>query len=143
MDPLSVSAGIVGLLAATAQVSSILGDFTRTARGAPRQARIILSEITDISAALQHLQSFLVGVTAVRKSRASLILVEQLIIALTGCITTISDLEAMIAEFKIDGSMRLLDRAKWVRKEASISEIVHKLQNHKASLTLMLTVLEW
>jgi hypothetical protein len=39
--------------------------------------------------------------------------------------------------------MRILDRAKWLWKEQNITRLCQRLQDHKSSLSLMLTILTW
>lgn len=143
MDPLSVSASVVGLLAAAAKLSSSLILFTKNAKAAPKQAQSVLIEVNDISGILHYVHSFLIGRVAASKSRASMLLVEQVLVTLTGCVLTFSDLEEILTELKIDGTMYTLDRINWARKESKIAGIISRLQNHKSSLNLMLTILQW
>lgn len=72
-----------------------------------------------------------------------MLLVEQVLVTLTGCVLTFSELEDILTELKIDGTMDTLDRINWARKESKIAGIISRLQNHKASLNLMLTILQW
>ena len=58
-DPLTIAAGVIGILKAAAQISSVLIKFTRSSRGAPHQARAIIMEVNDTSGVLTHLQAFL------------------------------------------------------------------------------------
>lgn len=142
MDPLSVAASVVGLLSAAAKISSALVTFTKNAKAAPKQAQSVLIEVNDISGILHYVQSFLIGQVAASKSRASMLLVEQVLVTLTGCVITFSELEEILTDLKTDGSMYTLDRIKWARKESKIAGIISRLQNHKTSLNLMLSILE-
>ena len=72
-DPLSIAAGVVGTLTAAAQISSVLIKFTKSAKDAPQQARVIITEVSDMSGILSHLQSFLLGNEFSDASRASLL----------------------------------------------------------------------
>ena len=141
MDPLSISAAVVGLLTAAAQVSAILITATRNVRNAPKHAQIILTEVNEITIILHQVQSFLNGATAVNRSGASLILVEQVIVVLAGCVMTFSELETVLNSLKTEGSLDTIDRMKWVRKDSTITAIIQRLQNHKISMNLMLTIL--
>lgn len=143
MDPLSVSASVAGLLTAAAQISSLLIKFANSAKGAPKQAQSVLIEVKDISGILHHVQLFLLGQMAASRSRASMLLVEQLLVTLTGCVITFSELEDILTDLKTEGAMHTLDRINWARKESKIAGIISRLQNHKSSLNLMLTILEW
>lgn len=143
MDPLSVSASVVGLLAAGCKISSALFVVVNSTREAPKSAQSLLWEIADISAALGSLQSFVTGHAQASAERGGLILLEHVLTTLTGCVTTYSDLQFIVDGLKIDEHMGLVDRAKWMMQESSIGVLVGRLQNHKASLTLMLGILQW
>ena len=141
-DPLSVAASVVGLLAAGAKLASLLSE-TASLADAPSSAQAVLTEMREISAALQYLQQFLNGLMNVPAGRQQYILVEHLEGTLTGCVTTYDELEVFIDELKIVPSdMGVLDRFKWARKEKDVANIVQRLQTHKSSLNLMLTILQ-
>ncbi|KAL9032286.1 MAG: hypothetical protein Q9180_006592 [Flavoplaca navasiana] len=124
-DPLSISAGVIGILTAAAQISTLLINFTRTSKDAPQIAHAVLMEVDDISSTLSHLQSFLL---------------DQVVTIMSGCVLTFSELERLLDGLKAEG-MGILDRARWARKEKAISNLVQRLQNHKASLSLVLQVM--
>ena len=67
MEPLSVSASIVGLLTAAGAVTALV----RNIQEAPRIAQDVALEVTDISACLSQLQSFLHGTITASSSRTS------------------------------------------------------------------------
>ena len=139
-DPLSIAAGVVGVLAAAAQISSLLIQFTKASKNAPSQARHIITEVSDISGILSHLQSFLLGNEYTHISRTSLLKVDHVVTIVSGCVLTFSELEKLLDQLRVDG-MGVLDCMKWARKEAEILAVVQRLQNHKASLSLMLNIL--
>lgn len=143
MDPLSVSASIIGILGAAAKVSSVLISFVQNTKAAPKLAQTVLSEVNGLSAILTHLQTYLLGAANPSRSRASLILVEQVIVTLTESVTTFSELEDALGTSKIDAEMGALDRVRWAMKESKISEIQGRLQSNKTSLNLMLNILQW
>lgn len=139
-DPLSIAAGVVGVLHAAAEVSSLLIRFTRASKYAPANARQIMTEVSDISGILTHLQSFLLGKEFADRSRTALLQVEHIVTIVSGCVLTFSELEKLLDELKAD-DLSVLDRIKWARKRTEIMAIVTRLQNHKSSLSLMLSVL--
>lgn len=143
MDPLSVSGSIIGILGAAAKVSSVLISFVQNTKAAPKLAQTVLSEVNGLSAILTHLQTYLLGAANPSRSRASLILVEQVIVTLTESVTTFSELEDALGTSKIDAEMGALDRVRWAMKESKISEIQGRLQSNKTSLNLMLNILQW
>ena len=139
-DPLSIAAGVVGIITAAAQISSLLISFAKASKDAPQQARIVATEVNETSGILSHLQSFLLGEEFSDRSRTSLLKVDQVVIIVSGCVLTFSELEKLLDELKV-ADLAVLDRMKWGRKETDIAELIQRLQNHKASLSLMLNIL--
>src|SRR4051812_33586490 len=105
MDPLSVLASIVGLLAVGGKVTSLFSTIITKCRDSPVLAQSIIWEVSDISAALGQLQEFVIGRTKVAIQRGSLIQVDQLLTTLTGCVTTYSELQIVIDSLNISEEM--------------------------------------
>lgn len=143
MDPLSVTAGVLGILMAAGKVSSALNGFIKNTKNAPKRAQEILGDVNAFSGILSQLQAYLFGRANSSPSRASMILIEQVIVTLTECVTTFSELEDALGTADSGSEMTILNRARWAMKEKDIIEIHRKLQNNKSSLTLMLTILQW
>lgn len=139
-DPLSIAAGVVGVLTAAAQISALLMKWTRAAQGAPHQVQVVVTEVNDISGILLHLQSFLLGNAFVDSSRTSLLRLDHIVTIVSGCVLTFSELERQLDQLKTE-DIDLLSRLNWVRKESAIPSLIERLQNHKASLSLMLNIL--
>ena len=139
-DPLSIAAGVIGVLTAAAQISNLLIRFTKASGNARDEARRILTEVNDISGTLSHLQSFLLGYEYSDRARTSLLKVDHIVTIVSGCVMTFSELEKVLDTLETK-DMRVLDNIKWARKENDIMVIVQRLQNHKASLSLMLDIL--
>ena len=143
MDPLSVAASVVGLLGAAHKITTTLHSLVFKVRDAPSLARTVVTEVSDISAALGQLQAYVLGTANANPARSNLILLQQVVATLTGCVTTYSELEAAIDGLGINAEMAVFDRAVWSIQEPRITAIVQRLQNHKISLTLMLAILQW
>lgn len=139
-DPLSVAAGVLGIITAAAQISSLLTKFTKNIKDAPEQAHVILTDVTDTSRILSHLQVFVLDTGSVSQSKTCLLHIESVVAIVTGCVATFSELQRLLESLRPDG-MTVLDRLKWTRDETSISALGSRLQTHKASLSLMLDVL--
>lgn len=139
-DPLSIAAGVIGVVTAAAQISSILINLTKSTIAAPRQAQLVLTEVSHISAILSQLQFYLFGLEIPDRSRTSLLNVEKLVTVVSDCVLTFSELEKVLDGFKTEG-LDVLDRLKWVKKESAIMGLIQRLQNHKASLSLVLGIL--
>lgn len=139
-DPLSVVAGVAGVVTAAAHISSLLIKFTKSTIAAPQQAQVVLTEVSDIDGILSQLQSFLLGPGSANRSRTSLLKVERVVTIVSGCVLTFSELEKLLDELKTE-DLDVLDRFKWARKESVIEGLIQRLQNHKASLSLVLNIL--
>lgn len=139
-DPLSIAAGVVGILTAAAQISTLLINFTKATKNAPPRARHVITEVNEISGTLSHLQSFLLGNEYSDISRTSLLKADHIVTILSGCVMTFSELEKLLDALETK-DMRILDSMKWARKEKDITALIQRLQNHKTSLSLMLDIL--
>ena len=142
MDPLSISVSIIGITTAAVQVGRLLKPFIDGAYGASTSARSVLMEVTGIHACLHQLQGFLMG-NEEAKSRRSLIMIEQVVFVFTDCVSIFSELEQTLESLKMGEHVRLMDRMKWASKESTISKLIARLQDSKASLNFMLTILTW
>lgn len=144
MDPLSVAASVVGLLSAAAKISQQLRIFWTGFSGAPKSAQNVLLEVSTISACLSQMQSFLLGTAEMTRSRTSLLMVEQVLVCLTNCVSVFSELEEILDNLgTTQQPMRRVDQLRWALKEGTISKILIRLQATKVSLNLMLTTLTW
>ena len=89
MDPLSVSASVVGLLSAAASIIKIIGS----AADAPKLAYDVVSEANEATAALALLRPYVERLKLPSPSRSSLISVDQVVICMTSCVETFSELK--------------------------------------------------
>jgi hypothetical protein len=143
MDPLSVTMAIVGLLTASQQISSAIGNLVSKSKSAPKEIQDVKSTVDTIRSVLIQLQMLLLGRAQVDRQRTSLILVEQIVITLSACVATFSELDVFVGTLDSDALLGLMDRIRWATKTSTIKEHLQKLEMHKSSLTLMLTILTW
>ena len=141
-DPLSIAAGCIGISTAAAQISSMLIKVTKDVKNAPEQARLMLAEVSDVSGILSQLQSFLLRSSAVTSLGVESLQVEQVVTIVSGCVVTFSELQHTLDNLNSE-DMTIIDRLKWSRKETLMVSLIKRLQTHKASLSLMLTILNW
>lgn len=143
MDAISAAASIVGLLGAATKITMALASFVQNVKNAPKLAQSVLSEVTDFSACLSHLQRFIVGEQDLARSTEHLIMVDQIIVALSNGVLVFSDLERAVDGLKLDQPMRADRLAKWMLHEETISTLLARLQSSKLSLNLMLSTMSW
>ena len=128
MDPISAAASIVGLLGAAAKFSETLHKFIAKVKEAPRLARNVLMEVSDMAACLDQLQSYLQRVLSTSKSQEQLLMVESLVIVLSNCILIFRELEEIVDSLKLAEPMQPLRVARWLFKEKAISALIARLQ---------------
>lgn len=143
MDPISVAASLVGLLGAAAKVSSILNSVIKGARTAPKLARNALIEVTDITVCLNQLQTILLRTQTTHQSQESLILVDQVLVILSDCVLIFSELEQTLDPLRIEEPWQAHRAVKWMLREKDVAAILTRLQSSKASLSLIMTTLNW
>ena len=143
MDPLSVAASIVGIVSAAAKVTSILNNFVQSAKAAPKLAQSVLAEVIDVSACLSQVQSFLLGVEEIPRSRQSLVMVEEIVVVLSNCVVIFSELEELLDLMKPHRPIEAGRLLQWTLKEQAIGSLLLRLQSSKTSLSLMLSTFTW
>ena len=143
MDPISAAASIVGLVGAAAKISETLFKFVTSVKGAPSLASSVLQEVSDTSACLSQLQSYLMGTKVTSRSHENLLMVEQITVTLSSCVLVFSELEEIVESLKSSNAMQLSRLGQWALKETAIKNLFRRLQHSKASLNLMMTTLTW
>ena len=113
MDPISAVASIVGLVGAAAKVSECLFKFIRHVKHAPKLASSVPQEVSYISACLGQLQSLLMDGKAASRSHENLLMVEQIIAALSNCVLIFSELEEMVEPLKPPDPLQPNKLAQW------------------------------
>jgi hypothetical protein len=140
MDPLTIGSAVVGLIAAASRIGPIVYHFVTHAHDVPKTASQILDEMNSVTAALERLQVYVIGASKTKVARRSLLSLKNIIATLIGCVTTYSDLEIVVGKCVEDEKVK---RVRWLINEKDIEDLVLRVQSHKLSLTLMLTILQW
>ncbi|KAA8913149.1 hypothetical protein FN846DRAFT_886829 [Sphaerosporella brunnea] len=153
MDGISAAASssVVGLLQVATKVVAVLS----TMIDAPSLARNVLTETNSLIAIFHQLQTLLSNLSAGHRpgnneERKSMLQVDQIVAALTGCVYAFSELEECLDSVTISDnyddvdderrSLTLWDRARWAEKERDLRRLLGNLEMHKSSLKLMLTI---
>ena len=140
MDPLSVAASITGILAVCAKVTTTLTDFIKRNRDAPRSMTTVAQEISDLSICIVQLQPFVKGTKQTSRSQRAAISVEQVVVIITSCVLSLSNVEEILDSCRNDQSMPPFDRLRWVRQESRINELMTRFRASRASLNLIRTI---
>ncbi|KAI4257624.1 MAG: hypothetical protein L6R42_005545 [Xanthoria sp. 1 TBL-2021] len=141
MDPISVSASILGLLGAAAKISEVLTHFIKGVKDAPNLALRTLTEVEDLKICFRQLQHFINADEARRRSHATMVTVDQFVVVLTHAVMTFSELEVAVEGLRPRTASMINGRFKWITKENTISQLLLRLQASKTSLSLLLTTL--
>ncbi|KAL8947681.1 MAG: hypothetical protein Q9222_006065 [Ikaeria aurantiellina] len=139
MDPISVSASILGLLGAAAKVSEVLASFVKGVKDAPKLAQQVITEVEDLKLCFHQLQEFVTSEASSRRSRKAMVMVDQLVTLLTNCVITFSELEDTIDGLQARRSFFVDRRLKWYAKEQTLSNLLQRLRTSKLSLNLVVT----
>ena len=69
--------------------------------------------------------------------------IDPVIVIVLGCVSTFSELQQLLDGMDLigTGTMNISARLKWAKNEGQLSTIIQRLQTHKASLSLILTIL--
>lgn len=144
MDGISVAASILGLVGAAAKITICLNALVTSVKTAPKLAQSVLLEVSDVSVCLSQLQRLLLGMEMGSRSQERLIMVEQLVVVLSNCVSIFSELEEILESLDLTSrTMPKVKVARWLNRQQSISTLLIRLQASKQSLTLIVTTLNW
>jgi hypothetical protein len=139
MDPLSIIASITGILTAAANVSNILGQV----RDAPESVSAVLTEVNHIKIVFTALQKFLDRSRRFAPQRAALIQLDDVVVILTQTVLVFSELETLVLPISVQGRLSQWQRLTWAWQQPAALRLVNQLQRHKASLSLILQIIQW
>lgn len=143
MDPLSVSASVAGLVMAAQQVSSLIWVITAGKKTGCKEIEDIKTTVDTLRSVLLQLQLLMLSRAKVDPRRGSLILVDQVVVTLTACVMTFSDLDGCVKSLVAEDKLGILDSIRWTSKSSDLMKYLRNLEAHKASLTLMISILTW
>lgn len=139
MDPLSVTASIVGLLTAAGKIHGLLETLS-SVRNAPTTIRDAQRETRHTEIALRALQRFLQRLDPTNP-RLELIQVDELRIVLADAMLVFSSFESMLQ--LLARLARVRAAISWAKYSKQIDEHTGKLERYKSSLSFMLSILQW
>jgi cell division control protein 24 len=146
MDPLTITTSILGLLQATAQVAHYLSPYVSAARDTPKIVTQVNSEVVYSRTILLALESLTKNLASIPARRAALIQIDHLIAVFTDGVLLFSELEASLPSLPstepVSPRLPLQLRLQWARKESTFEGLLTRLQGFKASISLMLTILQ-
>jgi len=139
MDPLSITASIVGLLAAAGKIYTLL-EAISTIKDSPTTITDAQNEVRHTEIALRSMQRLLEKVE-VANARRELIQVDELRITLADAMLVFSEFESMLLLLANLSKFRVV--ISWQRHAKKIDEYLVRIGRYKMSLTFMLSILQW
>lgn len=140
MDPLSATASIAGLITAVGKIYSLL-DFISSARNSPRTIRDAKAEVKNAQSALYSLDRYLNNLASLNPMRTAMIQIDDLRVTLADAMMAFSNFEMLL--LTLDNITRAKAAIAWPKYAKDIEEHMAKIQRYKATLTLMLNILQW
>jgi hypothetical protein len=139
---LEVAAAIIGLIAAGGKVVEILAPAISALKDTSRNAAAVRTEVKHTNILLTALQKLFEDLDTSPQRRKELIPVDQLIATLTDGVLLFDELESVSRKL---GSPKqaILNRAKWAMKEPTFAKFGSRLWKFKASIGVMLNILQW
>jgi hypothetical protein len=145
MDPLSITSGVVGLIATTVQMAQAVSALISDIKDAPADVKDLQSDVKSLAALLATTQSLYdtYGRNSVQDAATFGVTLD---ICLQRCIGPLKELEELLKPFGA-GSVkkrslgRVLSSFTWVMKKGEIKGSKDRLKDAKASLTLTVSVL--
>lgn len=141
MEPLTVKRSVTGLLVAANKISRLLRDFTASP-DSPSSAKYILNQLTGLVEDLKRMQEYLPGSDRISLICRPYISLEHIIVPLTVCVVTFSELEKLVDGFQTQDDC-VLDAAKWSEREEDISKLAERMRSQKLALDLLLHTISW
>jgi hypothetical protein len=139
---LEVAAAIIGLIAAGGKVVEILAPAISALKDTGRSAAAVRTEVKLASILLAALQRLLDELDKLPRRRRELIQVDQLITTLADGVLLFDELECILQELG-SPEQAIINRAKWAMKEKTFVSFCTRLQSFKASISVMLNILQW
>jgi len=148
MDPLSITATVVGLTAKCMQTAKSLNDLRNTYQYGQTTISAICAETTTISTSLSHLQALMLQNQEIVSSRflGKHEIQGAFDTILTGCMLVYAALDDEVLQMKGagDGFRRLGFRAKtkYVWNESMMQSLLAQLRGQQSAMTLLLQLLQ-
>lgn len=144
---MEAAASVIGLVAVGAKVYVTLHRFISSCKDAPSIAQVTCDEVRDFRYAVEQLRPYIAGSSEITPLGLAITDVQQLSLTLASCIVTFSQMEKALnhllpADRLVDSPPRLtiVERVRWRISAGDLSQLLTRIQQHKATLTLLLTI---
>ena len=140
MDPLSIAAGIAGLITLAGELSRSLVAYGKAVKHEREDLQRLLTELSLLQSLLQRLDSFLrsSGVTGVTFHQTS-----ALEASLAVCKETALDLNERLRKLEAVGLSRAVERLKWPFSAKEVATALDTLRRCASTFQFSLTLEGW
>ncbi|KAH6627481.1 hypothetical protein F5144DRAFT_603745 [Chaetomium tenue] len=138
MDPLSITAAVVGLLTAAAKVNALLEGLS-SVRNSPTTIKDVQNEVRHSEIALRAMQRLLHRLDAA-SPRREMIQVDDLRVALADAMLAFSEFQKMLERLAIRTRVRVA--ISWAKYSKQLDEHLQRIERYKSSLLFMLSILQ-
>jgi len=122
MDPLSITAGVVGLVATATKISATLSEVCTSVSDAPESARAVLAAVETTRLSLNSIKHLFDTISTLPSERKALIRLDHIAVTCSQCVLTLSELESLVCgELVKNGpASSMLTRIKWTWNEKKV-----------------------
>lgn len=145
MDPLTVTASIVGLIAAATKVVELVQPFVSNTKNAPKLALAIQANVNLVSIVLESLEPFLEDLASPNwANEAACIRVDHVVIPCAEGVLLFSELDSVLVPLESlnNARLQLYQRLLWVSKEKAMASMVDRVQRFLIDLTALLNIFQ-
>jgi hypothetical protein len=142
-DPLSIAAGVVGLVATASKIIKTLSDVCASVSDAPESARSVLIAVETTKLSLECIKDLFDALATLPPERKALIRLGHIAVTCSQCVLTLSELEALVCTQLVKNGGSLFDRIRWSWGEKRVLSLLPRLESQKNCIALMISVLQW
>ncbi|KAH8666239.1 P-loop containing nucleoside triphosphate hydrolase protein [Ilyonectria robusta] len=143
-DPLSLSASIAGLITLSTAVYTTLSNFADRVERAPKSTQEILHAVAEMRLALTSVSGLIDTFQRIPPRRKAMVQLDHLVICVSQAVMTFTDLEMFLSNWPEISMMQssAWKRIRWALQEDKATRLVKRLSENKASLVLILNILQ-
>lgn len=143
-DPLSLSASIAGLITLSTAVYTTLNDFADRVERAPKSTQEILHAVLEMRLALTSVSGLIDSFQRIPPRRKAMVQLNHLVFCVSQAVMTFTDLEVFLSNWPEISMMQnsAWKRFRWALQEDKATRLVKRLSEDKASILLILNILQ-
>ena len=140
MDPLSMAAGVAGLVSLTLDVSTTLASYCKSVKNARKDVQELAQEMASMHSLLYQLGEFLRTQQLKTKFFES---ASVLATAIAVCRNNAQKISFKVQRFESDGLASFWEKLKWPFSEKEMQKILTTLRRCAATFQFSLTIEGW